>query len=372
VVSVTTLRKTALVCYRYTFEVSPTLKNICSYLFDKEGVEVDVYLDELNRDRHFRMPGVNIIEVLSRGLMSLLVRNRSEKTRRKLFVWYVRRRIRGYERIIVADFDALALADEMGADLSRIIYVSLESADLIRFYPLESVRRLLGSCALRVIQSSERAEDLTRYLGVSLPFEYLPVSSRPSNFKRNAGGGKIKIIYSGYFADWACLSEFVAAISKYPLLDEVSFTFQGHTMGTEGYLQNLQEMVSGLPNVEIDLEYYDDSQYMKMLSNFDIGLAFYKNIQGSANFDNMILSSGKIANYLWSGLTVITNIDCKETHMPPFMHMEPTEADKLPGFLEIFLANRDEYTAASYNLAKVHYDFDANMEVIYGKMFNNK
>lgn len=370
--SVTPLRKTAMICYEYAFEVSPTLKNICTYLFDQEGMEVDVYVDQLYRERHFKMSGVNIIEVLSCGFLSRFVRGLSEHTRRKLYTWYVRKRLGGYERIIVSDFTALVLVDEMGADLSRVVYVSLESTDLISRYPLELARRLLGSCSLRIIQSRERAEDLTRYLGIPLPFEYLPVSSRPSNFKRNPDVGTLKIIYSGYIADWACIAEFVAAIRDSSLLEKVSLTIQGHAIGTEGYLESLVKTISVLPNVKIDTGYYDDAQYMKMLSQHDVGLAFYKNLSGSSNFENMILSSGKISNYLWSGLAVMTNIDAKETHRLPFIYMEPSDADKLCSVLDSFRVNRDEYVAASFDLARAHYDFDAYMNSIHQKMLNYK
>lgn len=372
--SVTTLHKTAMICYRYAFEVSPTLKNICSYLFDKEGIEVDVYLDQLYREPHFKMQGVNIIEVLTCGFLSLYVRKFSEHTRRKLYVWYVRRRIRGYERIIAADFDALALIDEMGVDLSRVVYVSLESTDLINHYPHELARRLLGSCSLNIIQSRERAEDLTGNLGLSLPFEYLPVSSRPSICKRNPDDGKLKIIYSGYITDWACLTEFIEAIRDSSLSEKVTLTIQGHAVGTEEYLEKLIVMVSGMPNVKVDTGYYDEVQYMKMLSDHDIGLAFYKNLNGSSNFENLALSSGKISNYLWSGMAVMTNIDAKETHSLPFIYMEPSEAgiDKLCSVLDSFRVNRDEYISASFDLARAHYDFDAHMNSIHKKMPNYK
>ncbi len=366
--SVTTLRKTAMICYEYAFEVSPTLKNICSYLFDKEGVEVDVYLDQLYRERHFKMPGANIIEVLSCGFMSPFVRKLSEPTRRKLYKWYVRRRLRGYERIIVADFAALALVDEMGADLSRVVYVSLESADYIRRYPVELSRRLLGCCSLRIIQSSERAEDLIKSLGLSLTFVYLPVSSRPTSLKRKHATDKPRIIYSGYLADWACLNEFATAFKESSALMDVSLTFHGHAMGTEYYLDDLKTIISGLPNVDIDTGYYDNAQYIEMLSNHDIGIVFYKNIHGSTNFENLILSSGKIANYLWSGMAVITNIDSIETRRPPFIYMVPSDADKLRSVIETYSAKRGEYIDAAYYLAKRKYDFDAYMDIVYEKM----
>lgn len=209
-------------------------------------------------------------------------------------------------------------------------------------------------------------------MGIPLPFEYLPVSSRSSNFKRNPDDCKLKIIYSGYITDWACLTEFVTAIRDSSLLEKVSLTIQGHAIGTEGYLESLEEIVSTLPNVKIDRGYYDDVQYMKMLSNHDIGLAFYKNLNGSTNFENMILSSGKISNYLWSGMAVLTNIDSKETHRLPFIYMDPSETDVLRSVLDSFLVNRDEYIAASFDLARAHYDFDVNMNSIYEKMFNYK
>jgi len=65
--------KTAMICYGYAFEVSPTLNNICSYLFDKDGRRVDLYLDRMRRGQPADFPHVTIVDVESRDLLKRLL-----------------------------------------------------------------------------------------------------------------------------------------------------------------------------------------------------------------------------------------------------------------------------------------------------------
>ena len=63
----------------------------------------------------------------------------------------------------------------------------------------------------------------------------------------------------------------------------------------------------------------------------DIGVALYSNVNNTINWQNLIFSSGKIANYLWAGLAIITNIESDITLKPPFLkisNLEPRELNQ--------------------------------------------
>lgn len=354
-----------MICYGYAFEVSPTLKNICSYLYDLEGSKVDLYLDRMHRDKQFSMPGVNVIDVSSCDLLSSILRPFVNSDRKVHFTRFVGKRMSRYSRVIAVDFNSLSIVNDMGCDMSNVVYVSLESTDYISFYPKELARSLLSGCALCVVQSRERSQDINDYLGTSIPFAYLPVSCRPITIPRNPGSERVRIIYSGYIAEWACLTEFVEAFRGSLSHEIASLVIQGHSMGTDGYLAKVSREVNITRNAAVDNEYYGDDSYFRMLAKHDVGLAFYKNIHGTANFENMILSSGKIASYLWNGLAVLTNIDSEMTRTSPFVFIEPSDRLNLRASLESIGSRSEEYSAAARDLAKAKYDFDSYMDVLY-------
>jgi len=85
-------------------------------------------------------------------------------------------------------------------------------------------------------------------------------------------------------------------------------------------------------------------------------------------FENMVLSSGKIAQYLWSGLPVISNIFHKETAGPPFIALDLPEPDSLRLAIETFAEKRDVYVEKAYEMAKSRYNFDTYMDRVYEKL----
>lgn len=357
-----------MICYGYAFEVSPTLNNICSYLFDRNGNRVDLYLDRMRRGQPADFPHVTIVDVESHDLLKRLLGGFLRLDRRRFFVRHVAGQLADYDILFAADFNSLARLDEMGADLSRVVYISLESTDYINLYPLEYAKRILTKCAFCLIQSPERAADLTRHLELPLHFDYLPVSLRPCAVSNGKPAAKIRLLYSGYLAEWAALDECIASFVALSLQDRATLTLQGHSMGTEGYVERLRQMSAGVEGITIDTGFYDDEQYRRMLSGHDIGIAFYKNIHGTPNFENMALSSGKIAQYLWSGMPVISNAFDKETAEPPFMVLDLSEPGSLRRAIESFAAMRDVYVEKAYEVAKNRYNFDVYMECVHEKL----
>lgn len=357
-----------MICYGYAFEVSPTLNNICSYLFDKDGRRVDLYLDRMRRGQPADFPHVTIVDVESRDLLKRLLGGFMRLDRRRFFVSHVAGELADYDILFAADFNSLALLDEMGADLSRVVYISLESTDYINLYPLEYAKSVLKQCAFCLIQSPERAADLISHLEIPLHFEYLPVSLRPCTVGFRKPAAKIRLLYSGYLAGWATLGDCITSFVNSSLQDRVTLTLHGHSMGTEEYVERLRQMSAGVEGITIDTGFYDEEQYRRMLSEHDIGIAFYKNIHGTPNFENMVLSSGKIAQYLWSGLPVISNIFHKETAGPPFIALDLPEPDSLRLAIETFAEKRDVYVEKAYEMAKSRYNFDTYMDRVYEKL----
>ncbi len=363
--------KAVLVCYYYSFEVSPTLKNICSFLYDNGWGAAEVYVEDLYREKNISVHGAEIINLGKDKFTSAFCRIRKTlgwPVKRKAVKWLfekaLKKRLKQDYLVFAVDFVALDILNNIGFDLSRVIFLSLESIDYLKHYRKSYVVRLLQDCAMRVVQSKERGDDINKYLNTALDFEYLPVSYRPMSPKPKAVDAGIKLIYSGYFANWACLLEFVSAFKKSCSGDFYSLLLQGHHMETDNYFDKIKAVTVNSSNIKLDESYYDDSSYSELLSNHDIGLAFYKNISGTGNFENMILSSGKIAVYLWNGMAVFTNIKDKMTEEPPFVYFDSIDEEKIKKSIELVNMNRRLFAEAAYALAEKTYNFD----VYFGKI----
>ena len=358
---------TAMVCYKYAFKVSPTLKNICSYLYEKEGTAVDVIVEDIRSDEPLVWPGVRIIDTgappRSKFLTQLLRLDRARRYPR-----FLRKNRRRYARVFAVDFEALEMLNEAGYDLGTVIFLSLEGTDYMQHRDKTRVAQLLSRCALRVVQGCERADDINRYLSSSLAFEYLPVSCRFQALNRPPARGNLRLIYTGYFADWACLTELLTAYRESSTFEIASLLLQGHCFGTEKYLEQVREQAEMIPATAVDTSYYSEAAHAELLAQYDVGLAFYRNIGGTSNFDNLILSSGKIATYLWSGLPVLTNIRSEYSGRPPFLFVDLADPGSLRKALERIEKERDFFREAAYEMAQSVYSFDPYMAKVCEKM----
>lgn len=376
------LLKIAVVTNQGTIELSPTAKNVCLYLVN-QGHSVDLIIDRLQRDRTFRLPGVRLIRLGSSWYPNLIGRvPRIRRFRsiqgldRLLFGYRLKRIIHQYDLVFCMGIFALDSVARTGFSLSKVVYQSLEAVQTLSHYQknLNYVKQLLSDCAFCVIQSRERGEDVEEYLDMVIDFEYLPVSLRPPAFSRSLGAeginknSPVQIIYSGYFANWACLTEFLDVCQKLHPAREYRLVLQGHHIRTDSYLETVRSKTAEMKQVAIDTSFYDDDSYIRFLAQFDIGLALYQNLVGSTNWENMIFSSGKIASYLWAGLAVLTNIDHPHTQKPPFLYVDSISTDAIRTAINQYCENKQLYHAAAVEHARRHYNSDRYMDRIMARL----
>jgi hypothetical protein len=359
---------TAMICYRYAFKVSPTLKNICAYLYEVEGTTVDVIVDDIHCDENLQLPGVKVVDICAEPCFRFFLNPLFRMDKKKRFLRTVKSRIGGYSRVLVVDFLALEMLGSIGHDLSNVIFISLEGTEYIQQYDKAYAADLLSRCAFCIVQSRERASAINNYLSSSIIFEYLPVSCRYQALNRTPGRGRLELIYSGYLAEWACLSELMAAYQHSRSYEISSLLLQGHSFGTNNYVARVKREAACIPRVAVDTSYYSDAAHAQLLAEYDAGLAFYRNIHGTDNFENLILSSGKIASYLWNGLAVLTNVDSEYSTKPPFVFVDLNDDTILRNALEGIAADRELFMNAAHEMANKLYNFDIYMAVVYARM----
>jgi len=366
--------KIAIISYDYPVETSPTIINLSSFFADS-GYEVDLIVGELVRSRSFNLPKVRIIRLKPSPLGYPLwryLRNRFNelmKFDKKFFCSQLKKIINSYDCIICIEFWSLDAVVQAGYDLRKCVYFSFEGTACTRPFDIAYVKSAISSCAFSIIGSKERGSDLERYFEMPIDFEYVPVSIRPTtslpeilNTSNNRKG--LHIIQSGYFAEWSCLSEFIDAFKQIDLDSGIRLCLHGHKTGTEKYFKNIISKTRQMENVYVDLSYYDSNRYLQFLSQFDIGLALYKNYINTTDWDNLLFSSGKIASYLWAGLAVFTNIDHPDTHYPPFLFIEKITTENISCALEEFKKNKHLYKRAAIKHAKEHYNLDSYMKKV--------
>lgn len=346
----------AIICYRYAIEVSPSVKNLCTFLHD-QGMEVTVFIDTLHRNREFTLPGVRLI-------------CSTDGSDGESFTRFIRREAAGYSVYMAVDFLSCMYLAWAGLPLDRTVFLSFEGVDFLKNYPREHALSLLQSCWLRVVQSPERGETLSRYLDYPLDFQYLPVSLRPVPHTdlRPVDDG-INILYSGYIAHWASLDGLLDTCTSGMLRDVGGrLVIHGHTMGTDSYAAHIAARAATVDGITYLDDFFDDSRYDQFLSLFNVGIAWYDDPNGTGNFENLIFSSGKIASYLWHGMAIITNIDHEMTRRPPFFHMSTWEPAQFAASLARFAGNRALYRAEALNMARQLYNFDHHMQPIMARI----
>jgi|ERR1035437_1564667 hypothetical protein len=355
----------AIVCYSYTIEISPFLKNICSYLYENEYGTTDVYIDnQITRSNFLPQSGINIIKFNS--LITDLLTKYILIDKKVLYIILLKLYLKPklHKKVFAVDYPALDILNRISFPLNRVIFLSLEGTDYMRHIPLKDVVKLLPKCQSHWIASKERGQKINDFLNLNLDFTYFPISQRPKIENIKTSSSSPKIIFSGYFAKWSMLEDLIDlninSFSFYP----TTLYLQGHSYGTEKYLEIIKNKTRDQKNIIIDTNYYSDDEHHNLLSDFDIGLAFYKNPSSTDNFENMIFSSGKIASYLWAGLAVMTNIDCELTRKPPFIIIKNLNRDEYVKGIKIFQNNSEEFHKSAYNLAQSKYNFDIYMNKI--------
>jgi hypothetical protein len=342
-------------------EISPVLKNLCSYLYDNGFGYTDVYIDRLYRKKDFTQTGANIVNFEKNRFSLAGLRGSLIFDDKKRYEFFLRGHKISADIVFAVDFPAADILNNIGFDLSKVVFLSLEGIDYMRRYKKDYVRSVLSSCRFCVTQSAERGLTLKRYLNMDIDFEYLPITQRPRALKEKKDSGRLNIVYSGYLAEWACLVEFLEAFKRSGSHKFSNLTLQGHAMTTQEYLGRINDLIRIIPNSKVDGTYYEEEPYMDFLSGQDAGIAFYRDLSGTGNFANMASASGKIASYLWSGLAVLTNIDEEVTKSPPFIHMRDFSEGGIEKSLGRVRENKELFQKSAYELAVANYNFDAYM-----------
>lgn len=361
--------KIAIICYQYSIEVAPVLKNICSYCYEKGLGMVDVIVEDLHRDKTFRLPSariVNMREELQKNGFDTKIIKQLEK---QIFEQFLKDHITQYSLIFAVDFLALDILRNAGQNLSNVVYLSMEGIDYILRYDKTYAKDLISGCAFCVTQSKKRGDILKKFLGMEIDFEYLPIALRPVEIvKGDLPTGSLNMLYSGYFAEWACILEFLNSFKSSRSFEISNFVLHGHSMGTDAYLAQVTKLVQSTPNTRIDTDFYDEARYMKFMRGFDVGILFYRDLTGTENFSDLSTASGKLAYYLWNGLGVLTNIQCEETKTLPFIYIDNFSEDQVRQGLTMIKEHRILFRNAAYNSASSNYNFDIYMDRIAKRM----
>jgi hypothetical protein len=376
--------KIAIVSIRYGIEVSPVIKGIALY-GQQRGDAVTILVDRLYRDPSFHLQGIQINTLVPVWLEKVYANVRRwppfpgrgrilsalNWMREKEIVRKLRSRAKTFDFAFSVEMAALHFLAEAGFELGQAAFLSLESMDLLEHYDRRTANALLSQVAFCVIQSPEREKDLIDYLGTSLDFEFLPVSMTPPRHKRKRSQTEVKtlrLVHSGYFAPWSNVLELVEAFLSPGSSDNVELVLQGHFMGTENYRDKVIDEARCSDRIRIDTHYYDDDAHAQFLAQFDMGIAFYSNVRGSKNWENLLFCSGKIAAYLWAGLAVITNIRHDLTRDAPFLYVENLRPDSLRKALDCYQAGPDRYHRAAIEIAERHYDIRKYLDRIWERI----
>lgn len=125
-----------------------------------------------------------------------------------------------------------------------------------------------------------------------------------------------------------------------------------------------------VPRKSVINNYMDDSQHAAFLSQFDVGLALYKKMSDSSNWQGLLFSSGKISSYLWSGLAVMTNIDHPLTKQAPFIYLPELTPENISGALEAYDKQREIYRSVALETARKYYNADLYLDKIKSRLDN--
>ena len=363
--------KICVLAYKYAIEVSPIVKNLCTYLADfNEGI-VDVYVDELYRDTSFafKNENINIKHInVEPDFIKKKFFNKTKMINKKknTFAQKLKLVINNYNVIIAIDFWALDILYMTSVDFSKVVVLILEGPNYIANYDTKYVRILIEKCRMLIFTDNERETDFRNFIKYDHQnIKYLPVSIRflKRKYLNRIDSKEISIIYSGYFAKWACVHELINLYLN-SFNENRLLTLHGHSMGTEVYLQSAIELSKGDSSIKFNTDYFNDDEYLDYLSEFDLGIAFYNDINSDGNFSNIILSSGKIASYLFSGLGIITNIENEITLKPPFIVVKNFSETEWSTGIKKFENNRKHYKESAYALAEEFYNFDKYMGTI--------
>ncbi len=385
-------KKIGILSFYYPVETSPTIKSIISYITEC-GYNFDLIVEHLDKEKSLDvLKSINIkqltpvwicflkVKLLKLLRIPLLFSNRIvnfylkivSRVEKRIGAKKLKKFVNDYDWVFCIEATSLITLSMTDYSLARTIYFSLECEQIFLQYEYEYVRSILTKCLFCVTQSEKRGEGLNNYFKVDLNYEYLPVSRSPIVAKQIAEkkNKNIKLIYSGYFAPWACLKEVVNAYSLLNDHENITLILQGHYPGKEDYLREIISLTKKYNRIQIDTNFYNDEEHFEYLSNCNIGIAFYKSPTDGPNWENMLFSSGKIANYLWAGLGILTNIKDPALSQPPFLYIEDITHQNIQQCVEFYKENMHLFQKEAYKFANKYYNSYKFLDVILKKVEN--
>jgi hypothetical protein len=369
--------RSVIVCIRYAVEISPTVKNLAQILHE-EGHEVIVLMDHFYRGVPFQPPYARVIglyESLHPYIHRLFHYFPSLRTKFKngLIGRRLKQEIKGHDYLFIVEGPSLAALKDMNVKFNRAAYLFMENTQMLHEAAKSDadVYKRLSACAVHVIQSKERGDNVNRELGTSYSFSYLPVSQRPTVPPTSpTSTGTLSMIFSGYFAPWSMVLELVEQAARWSKGLPVQLKLQGHLFGDSTYLQEVEDAIRAneLESlIHVDTGYVSDDNYLPMLSSHHVGIAFYGAGENN-NWENLIFSSGKIASYLWAGLPVITNLKDPLTKDFPFVDIEHHTTDEVILRLRQILEDPAKHRAKALEFAQRYYNFDEHADRLLRRM----
>lgn len=369
--------KSVIVCIRYAVEISPTIKNLAQVLHEA-GHEVVVVMDHFYRGVPFQPSYARVIGLyesihpIIHRLFHYFPRLRNA-FKGSLILSGLRREMKGHHHVFIVEGASLSALKDISVNYSHAAYLFMENTQMLHEAAKTDpeVYDRLKKCAVHVIQSKERGDNVNADLGTAFQFSYLPVSQRPvSPNTTPSTQDALQIIFSGYFAPWSMVLELVQMAAQWKEGTALHLRLQGHLFGDSTYLNDVKTSIDEhhLQSVAtIDTGYVSDEDYLTMLSSHHVGVAFYGSGENS-NWENLIFSSGKIASYLWAGLPVITNLGDPLTVDFPFIDVVHHTPEEVVQRLKQILQQPSMHREKALEFARRYYNFDQHAQDLLFRM----
>ena len=301
---------------------------------------------------------------------------------RRYAVWLQRQcRERRYVALIGMDRTGLIPAMWAGMQTATpVIYYSLEiqlsgEDTSLRAHLLKRLERWAHRRATwTIIQDGDRAAHLARDNGVDMAnFVLVPVAALGSAVTEKTAclqdrlgipAGKVLVLSAGGIADCNLCLELAQAAQSWP--DEWVLVIHGY-VPDPAYLRDLYPLCSsGKVYLSTDLVPYQDLD--ALLASADIGVALYKDL--GPNFRHIVLSSGKLAQYLKVGLPVIA------TAFPGVEELMAAEqcgvavhtVAELPSAIAQILSMYEQYRQCAFACYRKHYDLRAYFDEVLRRL----
>jgi hypothetical protein len=165
-----------------------------------------------------------------------------------------------------------------------------------------------------IVQDKSRKELIKKTHGLEdssifcIPNSYIGSFNERSEYLRNKfniSKDKKIILYSGSLNSWAIDEKLILSVNEW----YENYVLILHGYSTDYYLDSvltplIEEINSKEKKIYLSLNLVDETEYMRLISSADIGLAWYKK-ELPENLSTIGLSSGKFSAYMRCGIPII-------------------------------------------------------------------